>query len=80
MPRAIPRMAAAVAHTAGPSASLAGNPPWPWCWVTRLSSVVGTMAEARLALDAARGGGRWPPPAGRRPDRDLRTPGMESEP
>jgi hypothetical protein len=82
MLRAIPRMATAVAHDAGPRASSAGNPSWPWCRATPASHwQPGRMAEARLAGGAARGGRTRPP----RPQLAVGMivtsgSGMESEP
>ncbi len=62
MPRAIPRMATAVAHTAGTVGQL-GREPFLAVVLGHTVShrQLGLIAEARLALAAARGGGTWPP-------------------
>ena len=75
MLRAIPRMATAVVHTAGTVYQL-GREPFLAVVLGHAAShrQLGRTSEARLALDAARGGGTWPSPSGRRPYSDRRTP------
>jgi hypothetical protein len=74
MLRAIPRMAAAVAHTAGPVYQL-GRYPFLAAVPPHAATPVPVrrIAEAWLAFDAARGAVRGRPPlTGGRHDRDLR--------
>jgi hypothetical protein len=62
MLRAIPRMATAVAHTAGTVYQLGREPLLAVVLGHAVSHrQLGLIAEARLAFDAARGGRTWPP-------------------
>jgi hypothetical protein len=80
MLRAIPPMATAVAHTAAPRISSAGNASCSWCWVTPpVSGSWDARPRRGWPWTSAGGGSTWPSPGGRRADRDP-GPGMESEP